>query len=460
MNEVETNLVEMSVSELSGAVKRHIEGHFDRVRVRGEVGRVARPQSGHLYFDMKDDKAVLSAVMWKGVAQTLSVQPEQGLEIVAIGKLTTFAGQSRYQLVVESVQPAGKGALMALLEQRKKQLAAEGIFDEARKKSLPYLPQIIGVITSPSGAVIRDILHRLDDRFPSHVLVWPVRVQGENCAEEVARAIAGFNALPIGGDVSRPDLLIVARGGGSLEDLWGFNEEIVARTAAQSDIPLISAIGHETDTTLLDYAADHRAPTPTAAAEMAVPVRADLLATVNDLQTRLMRGQTRRVEQTYQHFVALARGLPKLDDLLARPSQRFDVLAQRLGLGLQANINAHQAAFEARAPRLSPRSLLAQSRRFEKTLAELKTRATRAVQTRMDKAQARLDGLARNLNLVSYEAVLQRGFALVLNEADTPVRTPADAPPHSALDIRLANEQHIKARVEKTSATESQGELL
>ena len=302
MSAYDDNLVELTVSELSGQVKRLVEDSFGRVRVRGELGRVSFPASGHVYFDIKDDKAVLSGVMWKGTAQKLAMQPEQGLEVIMTGKLTTFAGQSRYQIVVEAMEPAGEGALMALLEARKKQLAAEGLFDEARKQALPYLPETIGVITSPSGAVIRDILHRLADRFPCHVIVWPVRVQGESCAEEVAKAIAGFNALPADGDIARPDLLIVARGGGSLEDLWGFNEEIVARTAAQSDIPLISAVGHETDTTLIDFAADRRAPTPTAAAEMAVPVRADLVAQVNDAQTRLLRAQTRRLEQTRNHL--------------------------------------------------------------------------------------------------------------------------------------------------------------
>ena len=282
MQDSEGNLVELTVSELSGAVKRQIEDGFGRVRVRGELGRVARPASGHVYFDLKDDKAVLAAIMWKGTAARMSVQPEQGLEVILTGKLTTYPGQSRYQMIVESLEPAGEGALMALLNARRQQLAAEGLFDAARKQQLPYLPQVIGVVTSPSGAVIRDILHRLSDRFPRHVLVWPVRVQGETCAEEVARAIAGFNALSPDGDIPRPDVLIVARGGGSLEDLWGFNEEIVARTAAQSDIPLISAVGHETDTTLIDYAADMRAPTPTAAAEMAVPVRAELVAQTVD----------------------------------------------------------------------------------------------------------------------------------------------------------------------------------
>ena len=272
------NAPEFSVSELSGVVKRMIEGEFSHVRVRGEVGRVSRPRSGHVYLDLKDDRSVLAGVIWKGVAGRLPIELEEGMEVVATGRLTTFPGQSRYQIIIEDLKPAGAGALMAMLEARKKALATEGLFDADRKKALPYLPDIIGVVTSPSGAVIRDILHRLRDRFPRKVLIWPVAVQGQNCAPEVARAIEGFNTFTTGGILPRPDLIIVARGGGSIEDLWGFNEEAVVRAAAASDIPLISAVGHETDTTLIDLAADMRAPTPTAAADLAVPVRLDLLA--------------------------------------------------------------------------------------------------------------------------------------------------------------------------------------
>ncbi|TGN56574.1 exodeoxyribonuclease VII large subunit, partial [Paracoccus liaowanqingii] len=273
-----SNAHEFTVSELSGALKRSIEDQFGRVRVRAEVGRVSRPGSGHLYFDLKDDRAVLAAVTWKGQAARLVQRPEEGMEVIATGRLTTFPGQSKYQMIVDQIEPAGAGALMAMLDRRRKALAAEGLFDEDRKRPLPFLPRVIGVVTSPSGAVIRDILHRLRDRFPTRVLIWPVAVQGEGCAPQVSAAIRGFNALPPDGPVPRPDLIIVARGGGSLEDLWGFNEEAVVRAAADSAIPLISAVGHETDTTLIDFAADRRAPTPTAAAEMAVPVRADLAA--------------------------------------------------------------------------------------------------------------------------------------------------------------------------------------
>jgi exodeoxyribonuclease VII large subunit len=421
------NLVELTVSELSGQVKRLVEDSFGRVRVRGELGRVSRPASGHVYFDVKDDKAVLSGVMWKGTAQKLTMQPEQGLEVIVTGKLTTFAGQSRYQMIVEAMEPAGEGALMALLEARKKQLAAEGLFDEDHKQALPYLPETIGVITSPSGAVIRDILHRLDDRFPRHVLVWPVRVQGDTCAEEVAKAIAGFNALAKDGPIARPDVLIVARGGGSLEDLWGFNEEIVARTAAQSDIPLISAVGHETDTTLIDYAADRRAPTPTAAAEMAVPVRADLAAQINDFETRLLRAQTRRLTQARHHLDGLVRGLPKLEDILALPAQRLDAVAQRLGGGLQANIAKQAARLAQNMARLTPAALKARLQFLDERVQALTARAARQMQTGLARYQSALEALSRQLRLLSHESVLERGFALVLDETGAPLRDAAQA---------------------------------
>jgi len=442
------NLLELTVSELSGQVKRLVEDSFGHVRVRGELGRVSRPASGHVYFDVKDDKAVLAGVMWKGTAQKLTMQPEQGLEVIMTGKLTTFPGQSRYQLVVESMEPAGEGALMALLEARKKQLAAEGLFDEARKKPLPYLPETIGVITSPSGAVIRDILHRLSDRFPGHVLVWPVRVQGETCAEEVAKAIAGFNALPVDGDIARPDVLIVARGGGSLEDLWGFNEEVVSRAAAQSDIPLISAVGHETDTTLLDYAADRRAPTPTAAAEMAVPVRADLTVQTQDLGLRLQRLQTRELERQKAHLTGLARGLPKLEDILALPAQRLDTLAQRLGGALQSNVNAHAARFGQSAARLTRMALQVRLRHVGERVAGLAQRAHLQTRGLLERQTARLQSAARQLRVLSHESILERGFALVLNEDGKPVRQASQAPEASLLDIRLAGEQSLTARVE------------
>ncbi len=352
------NSPEFTVSELSGAVKRVIEGEFGLVRVRGEVGRISRPASGHLYFALKDDRASLDAVSWKGQVAKMQVRPEEGMEVIATGRMTTFPGQSKYQLIVEDVVLAGAGALMAMLEKRTAALGAEGLFDPARKKPIPYLPGVIGVVTSPSGAVIRDILHRLRDRFPRHVLIWPVAVQGQACAAEVAAAIRGFNALPAGGAIPRPDVIIVARGGGSLEDLWGFNEEIVVRAAAESRIPLISAVGHETDTTLIDYASDLRAPTPTAAAELAVPVRLELLTTVEALSARLLRAVAQGVQRRGQRLRDLARALPRLETLTGGAAQRLDTAVGRLSGALGLMVAKKRGAFEAKAAPMRPDLLL------------------------------------------------------------------------------------------------------
>ncbi|MCZ0737829.1 exodeoxyribonuclease VII large subunit, partial [Phreatobacter sp. AB_2022a] len=323
-----SNAPEITVSELATAIKRTVEDAFGFVRLRGEVSGYRGPSpSGHVYFRLKDQGAVIEAVIWKGTFGRLRFKPQEGLEVVATGRVTTFPGSSKYQIVIDSLEPAGVGALMALLEERRKALAGEGLFDAARKRPLPYLPEVIGVVTSPTGAVIRDILHRLEDRFPRSVLVWPVRVQGEGSAAEVAAAIRGFNAIGADSDLPRPDVLIVARGGGSLEDLWGFNEEIVVRAAAESAIPLISAVGHETDTTLIDFAADRRAPTPTAAAEMAVPVRADLILEVGDLGRRHGAGMARLLDDRRIALRAASRALPDAERLLEAARQRLDTAA-------------------------------------------------------------------------------------------------------------------------------------
>ena len=342
-----SNAHEFTVSEISGAVKRVLEGEFGRVRVRGEIGRVSRPSSGHIYFDLKDDRAVIAAVSWKGQAARLSTRPEEGIEVIATGRLTTFPGQSKYQLIVDEIEPAGAGALMMMLEKRRKALAAEGLFDEQRKRPLPWLPKVIGVVTSPSGAVIRDILHRLRDRFPTHVLIWPVAVQGEASAPQVTAAIQGFNALPRDGAIPRPDLIIVARGGGSLEDLWGFNEESVVRAAAASDIPLISAVGHETDTTLIDFAADRRAPTPTAAAEMAVPVRTDLIARLAENGSRMIRASQQHSARQRQRLSDLGRALGRPQSLTDPARQRFDLIAGRLEPALQGFVRRRRDRLSA-----------------------------------------------------------------------------------------------------------------
>ncbi len=391
-----SNAPEFSVSEISGAVKRMVEGEFSFVRVRGEIGRVSRPSSGHLYFDLKDGNAVLAAVAWKGQAARLTHRPEEGLEMVAVGRLTTFPGQSKYQMVVDDLVPAGAGALMAQLESRRKKLAGEGLFDQGRKRPIPYLPDVIGVVTSPSGAVIRDILHRLRDRFPRTVLVWPVAVQGAACAPEVARAVQGFNALPPGGPIPRPDLLIVARGGGSIEDLWGFNEEAVVRAVAGSAIPVISAVGHETDTTLVDFAADLRAPTPTAAAEMAVPVRAELLERTAVLGARASRALRQGVGLRRQRLADLARALPRGDILVAQAQQRLDFLGQRLPRALKGVVT--RRSVEVANLRISPsvlvRSLRDGRRRVEeagRSLGPALDRAGRESGRKLEGLSARLD---------------------------------------------------------------------
>lgn len=391
------NSPEYTVSELSTAVKRVIEGEFGLIRLRGEVGRVSRPASGHLYFDLKDDRNVIAAISWKGQVARMQVRPEEGMEVVATGRMTTFPGQSKYQMIVEDVAPAGAGALMAMLEKRKAALSAEGLFDPARKKPIPYLPSVIGVVTSPSGAVIRDILHRLRDRFPRHVLIWPVAVQGQSSASEVAAAIRGFNALPLGGAIPRPDLLIVARGGGSLEDLWGFNEEIVVRAAAASQIPLISAVGHETDTTLIDYAADLRAPTPTAAAEMAVPVRADLLATLADLAARQARASRAGLDRRGQRLRDLARALPRLDALLAAPRQRHDAASQRLGGALSLATARKRSRFEALAAPLRPATLVNLIQKDRSKLTQTAATLDARADLRLERAQGALDKWASRL---------------------------------------------------------------
>ncbi len=440
------NIAEFSVSEISGAVKQVLEGQFGYIRVRGELGRVSRPASGHVYLDLKDDRAVLSAVIWKGVAARFSVQPEEGLEVVCTGKLTTFAGQSKYQLIIDSLTPAGEGALMALLAARKKQLAAEGLFDAERKKPIPYLPDVVGIVTSPSGAVIRDILHRFADRFPRHVLVWPVRVQGENCAAEVAQAIAGFNALGAGA-VPRPDLLIVARGGGSVEDLWGFNEEIVVRTIADSDIPVISAIGHETDTTLIDYAADLRAPTPTAAAELAVPVRAELQTTILDYTRRLLDSQSRLLRHRQEHLIGVNRGLPRLQDLLFRPAQILDGLAQRLAAGLQKNIQHHYARFMRMEGRLNFSMIKRQAATQHRHLQHLFHNIQKSENRVIAHYQTRLTLAAQKLKLLSHETTLERGFALVQTAKGKLVTQASDVSEGEDIMIKLAKSQNLQAQI-------------
>jgi exodeoxyribonuclease VII large subunit len=479
------NIPEWSVSELSAALKRTVEDAYGYVRVRGEVSgfRGASP-SGHVYFRLKDDKAVLDAVIWKMTFGRLRVKPQEGLDVVVTGRLTTFAGSSKYQIIIDTLDPAGIGALMALLEERKKKLAAEGLFDEARKQLLPFLPEVIGVVTSPTGAVIRDILHRLADRFPRRVVVWPVKVQGESSAVEVAAAIEGFNALPervTGRLPRRPDLIIVARGGGSLEDLWSFNEEIVVRAAAASLIPLISAVGHETDVTLIDFAADRRAPTPTAAAEMAVPVRTDLLLQVEACARRALGCWRRGQDARWAELRSAARALPDADEVLAVPRQRLDYAGSRLSRALHANAQIHRVDFSRIGGRLGPQLLranverrrdrygglalrlragLAANTAMHRTriaqqaerIAAFGARAERAVRQLIAVREARAERGGQLLAAFSYRGVLARGFALIRDAAGRPLHTAAAVSPGTSVEIEFADGS-VGARVEGARAT-------
>jgi exodeoxyribonuclease VII large subunit len=440
MTDAATNLPEISVSDLSGAIKRTVEDAFGYVRVRGEVSGYRGPSaSGHVYFGLKDASAKIDAVIWKGVFGRMRIRPEEGLEVIATGKVSTFPGSSKYQLIIDALEPAGVGALLARLEERRQRLAAEGLFDAARKRPLPYLPQVVGVVTSPTGAVIRDIIHRITDRFPLHVVVWPVRVQGETSPAEVAAAIRGFNALPADGAIARPDVLIVARGGGSLEDLWGFNDEAVVRAAAESDIPLISAVGHETDTTLIDHAADLRAPTPTGAAEMAVPVRAELMATAGDLGARLAGGLRRLVERRKTELRAATRALPHPEVLLAQPRQRLDIAAQRLPTGLKSGLDRRRISLSRLAQRLETRSPRAQLAIRRERLTQLEARLQRAVRNGLDRKVDRLASTGKLLRGYSFEGVLARGFALVRDTDGKPVRSIAQVEAGVALTVRVTD---------------------
>ena len=395
----------LTVGELAGSLKRVIEGAFGQVRVRGEISGFKRHSSGHCYLSLKDEAACIDAVIWRGQAGALAFRPEDGAEVIATGKMTTYAGRSKYQLVIDRLELAGEGALMALLERRRKALAAEGLFDEARKRKLPFLPRVIGVVTSPTGAVIRDILHRLEDRCPTHVIVWPVPVQGEGAAAKVAAAIRGFGEIDGSGAFARPDLLIVARGGGSIEDLWAFNEEEVVRAAAESPIPLISAVGHETDTTLIDHAADRRAPTPTAAAEIAVPVRAELFALVDELGRRSQHCLSRMAERARERFDLTLSRWPQPESLFAPAAQRLDEIGDRLPRALASRASDARANLNAVAPRLRSELLL----------------------DRVARASEFLASLWRLAELAHPERPLQRGFVRVTDRAGKTLAKAAEA---------------------------------
>src|SRR5438067_4485898 len=411
------NLPEYTVSELSQALKRSVEENFSHVRVRGEISGYKRHSSGHCYFALKDAEAVLDAVCWRQTAIRLPIRPEDGMEVVCTGRLTTYPGRSKYQLVVDSIALAGIGALLRILEERRQRLAAEGLFAAERKKKLPFLPEVIGIVTSPTGAVIRDILHRLADRFPRRVLLWPVAVQGEGAAAQIAAAIAGFNRLAAGGPVPRPDLLIVARGGGSLEDLMPFNEEVVVRAAAASTIPLISAVGHETDTTLIDHASDRRAPTPTAAAEMAVPVRLDLVAEIGGKTARLSGALARVFAERRLHLSGLARGLPDPQDLLGAAAQRLDDRSERLRLAIGTRFRAARQHLDLASAGLRPAALAADIGRARDRFGDVEQRLGAAMARLLGTKRDATDNFAGRLATHSehHESLLARGYAVVLD---------------------------------------------
>ncbi|WP_176592350.1 exodeoxyribonuclease VII large subunit [Sphingobium sp. EM0848] len=407
------NAPPLSVSELSAMLKRTVEDRFGHVRLRGEISGFKRAASGHLYLALKDDSAVIDGVMWKGGAARLPFAPQDGVEVIATGKLTTYPGRSKYQMVIERMELAGEGALMALLEKLKQKLAAEGLFDRDRKRRLPFMPRVIGVVTSPTGAVIRDILHRLEDRCPTQVLLWPVLVQGQGAAEQVARAVRGFSAMQPGGPVPRPDLVIVARGGGSIEDLWSFNEEIVVRAVAECTIPVISAVGHETDTTLCDYAADMRAPTPTAAAEMAVPVRAELLAMLTEQGLRMDRAVRRGAAQARERLEMQARLMPTPDTLLAPQRQRLDQLSDGLASGLRHRVADARAHLGQASGALRPALLRQYVSRATERVDRLRLRPDYLERAYKDRATA-FDRVSRLFTSVNPDLPLARGFARVM----------------------------------------------
>ncbi|KAB1073244.1 exodeoxyribonuclease VII large subunit [Methylobacterium planeticum] len=435
-----TNETEWSVGDLAAALRRTLEDAFGHVRLRGEIsGYRGQHGSGHAYFSLKDGTARIDAVVWKGTFNRLRQKPKEGLEVVATGRITTFAGKSSYQIVIESLEPAGIGAWMALLEERKRVLAAEGLFAPEAKRPIPYLPGVVGIVTSPTGAVIRDILHRLEDRFPRHVLVWPVRVQGEGAAEEVAAAIRGFNALTPGGPIPRPDLLIVARGGGSIEDLWAFNEEVVVRAAFAGTIPLISAVGHETDTTLIDHVSDRRAPTPTGAAEMAVPVRTDLMAQVDDLARRQGGAILRKLERERTDLRALLRAMPDADAFLAAKRQRLDLAEARLRPALAGNAGAYRARFGQVIERLSRHPPALALARARARLAAIDHRPRTAMVHGLARRADAVAALGRLLGSLGYRAVLARGYALVRDEDGLPLRGVAGLAPGQRLRVEFAD---------------------
>ncbi|MDC1209661.1 exodeoxyribonuclease VII large subunit [Pseudomonadota bacterium] len=436
-NSVSNNPV-YSVGEFSHVIKKLVETNFSYVRIRGEISRPSFPGSGHVYFTLKDADGTIAAIIWKYTIPRLSVKPEEGMEVICTGKITTFAGQSKYQIIVDNMEVAGEGALLKMLEDRRKKLLAEGLFNPEHKKPIPYLPEIIAVITSPSGAVIKDILHRLSDRFPSHVYIWPVAVQGEGSAKQVSNAIDQLNQLSKETNVKRPDLIIVARGGGSLEDLWSFNEEIVVRSVFNSTIPIISAVGHETDTTLIDFVSDLRAPTPTGAAEKSVPVRDELKARVGELGLRIHSSFLSKVNNNKDHLRNLVRLLGKPDQILDNKSQKLDYTFRDLENLFQNIFVDQKNKISQFAQRLLPPKVLINNLDAKKLL--LDTRFRNLIENLIDKKQTRFISLGKLLEAASFKRVLDRGFSLVMDLDGKPIKLSSQAPQKSNIQIKFSDE--------------------
>ena len=432
-----TNNPVYSVSEFSHVIKKLVETNFSYVRIRGEISRPSFPGSGHVYFTLKDTDGTIAAIIWKYTLPRLSIKPEEGIEVICTGKVTTFAGQSKYQIIVESMEVAGEGALLKMLEDRRKKLLKEGLFNQEFKKPIPYLPKIIGVITSPSGAVIRDILHRLSDRFPSHVYLWPVAVQGEGSAKQISNAIDKFNQFTDETTIKKPDLLIVARGGGSLEDLWSFNEEIVVRSVFKSSIPVISAVGHETDTTLIDFVSDLRAPTPSAAAEKAVPVRNELIARIDELNFRFKTSFNNKLNNKKDRLSSLIK-------LLGKPDQIFDNKTQKLDFIYRDFENLFKDIFVEKknkitqhAQRLMPPKVLISNLVSKQQLLE--TKFQNYLQNIINRKEVKLNSLDKLLEASSFNRVLDRGFSLVMNNKGKPIKLSSEAPKNANVKIKFSD---------------------
>ena len=437
MENVSNNPV-YSVGEFSHVIKKLVETNFSYIRIKGEISRPSFPGSGHVYFTLKDTDGTIAAIIWKYTLPRLSIRPEEGMEVICTGKITTFAGQSKYQIIVDNMEVAGEGALLKMLEDRRKKLLAEGLFNPEHKKPIPYLPKIIGVITSPSGAVIKDILHRLSDRFPSHVYIWPVAVQGQGSAKQIADAVDQFNLLTDKTDIKRPDLLIVARGGGSLEDLWSFNEEIVVRSVFNSEIPVISAVGHETDTTLIDFVSDLRAPTPTGAAEKSVPVRDELKARIGELGLRLQTSLVSKLNSNKEQLRSLIRLLGKPDQILDNKNQKLDYAYRDLENVFQNIFVDQKNKISQFAQRLLPPKVLINNLNAKKQLLDTKFR--NLIENLIDKKQTRFISLGKLLEAASFKRVLDRGFSLVIDSDGNPIKLSSEAPKNANIKIKFADE--------------------